>query len=291
MTEGDIPLGDAQNEKIEIDLLLQAIYLKYGYDFRSYAKASIRRRVRRHLAKTGLPSVSQMLHRTLYDPTYFEGLLLNLTINVTEMFRDPLFFKTLREVLPGLMKEPRPRVWHAGCASGEEVYAMAILLREEGFSGNCRIYATDANDAVLDTACKGIFPLSQMKTNTRNYQQSGGRAVFASYYTARYGNALMHQDLKQNILFSNHNLTTDGVFGEMDLILCRNVLIYFNRELQDRVLELFWDSLAPGGILCLGARESVRFSPIGHRFETISKAHKIYRKRSGREGSHAAGTH
>jgi len=268
------------NQRIEIDLLLEAIYIKYGYDFRNYSKASIRRRVRRHLSKSGLSNVSEMLHRVLYEPAFFDKLLLDLTINVTEMFRDPDFFKGLRDlVLPDLNSKSFVKVWHAGCATGEEVYSMAILLREGGFYKNFQIYATDTNEAVLQSAAKGIFPLARMKEYTRNYIKAGGRAGFASYYTARYDHALMHQDLKENIVFSHHNLVTDGVFGEMNLILCRNVLIYFNRELQERVFKLFTDSLVPGGYLCLGSKESLRLSTVRSRFESLADKKKIYRKK------------
>ena len=271
---------NADNQKIEIDLLLEAVYLKYGYDFRNYSKASVRRRVRHHLKKSGLSTVSEMLHKVLYDRLFFEKLLLDLTINVTEMFRDPDFFKVLREtVLRELRGKDFIKVWHAGCATGEEVYSMAILLREVGFYKNFRIYATDTNAAVLETARQGIFPLEKMKDYTRNYIRSGGCAAFASYYTARYKHALIHQDLKKNIVFSHHNLVTDGVFGEMDLILCRNVLIYFNRVLQDRVLQLFRDSLDCQGFLCLGPKETIRFSTVNHGFDRVAETQRIYRKK------------
>lgn len=279
------PMDDnGQNQRIEIDLLLDAIYLKYGYDFRNYSKASVRRRVRHHLKKSGLGSVSEMQHHVLYDRNFFEKLLLDLTINVTEMFRDPAFFKTLREtVLARLKGQSFIKVWHAGCATGEEVYSMAVLLREEGYYKNFRIYATDTNEEVLEAARKGIFPLARMKDYTRNYIKSGGRGAFASYYTARYDHALIHHDLRKNIVFSHHNLVTDSVFGEMDIILCRNVLIYFNQTLQDRVLQLFRDSLAEGGFLCLGSKETIRFSSVSDDFQHVDTAQKIYRKRDGRE--------
>ncbi len=215
----------------------------------------------------------------MYEPAFFDKLLLDLTINVTEMFRDPDYFKILRKVvLPSLKDKKFVKVWHAGCATGEEVYSMVILLREGGFYKNFQIYATDTNEAVLKSAGKGIFPLARMKEYTRNYIKAGGRAGFASYYTARYDHALMHHDLKENIVFSHHNLVTDGVFGEMDLILCRNVLIYFNRELQERVLQLFLDSLADGGFLCLGSKESLQFSTVNPHFEIVAGKNKIYRK-------------
>ena len=269
-----------KNEKIEIDLLLQAIYRKYGYDFRNYAKASVRRRVRHRLSLSGLKTISEMTHTLLYDQQFFEILLLDLSINVTEMFRDPTFFKALRKaVLPELKREPCLKVWHAGCASGEEAYSMAILLKEEGLYKTARIYATDANEIMLAKAKKGIFPIDRMKLYTRNYINAGGPVSFSNYYTSRYDHAVMDNALKANIVFSDHNLVTDGVFGEMDLILCRNVLIYFNRELQDHVFELFWQSLRPGGFLCLGSKESIHFSKYADDFESAVKGEKIYQKK------------
>ncbi len=267
------------NEKIEFNLLLQAIYWKYGYDFRNYAKASIRRRIRHRLSRSGLKTISEMQHRLLNDKQFFETLLLDLTINVTEMFRDPSFFKTLREtVIPELKKQPFVKVWHAGCSSGEEVYSTAILLKEEGFDKNVLIYATDVNEVVLGKAKKGVFAIDRMKDYTRNYRNAGGLASFADYYTARYDHAIMDSSLKKNIVFSDHNLVTDDVFGEMDLIICRNVIIYFNRELQERVFRLFWDSLCSGGFLCLGSKETIRFSAYSDDFENVTEGEKIYRK-------------
>ena len=268
-----------ENEKIEFDLILQAIYQKYGYDFRDYAKASIRRRLRYRLSQSNLKSISEMQHKLLHDKKFFDTLLLDLTINVTEMFRDPSFFKTLREiVIPELKKQPFIKVWHAGCSSGEEIYSTAILLKENGMYESSLIYATDANDAVLDKAKSGIFAIDKMKDYTINYRKSGGLASFADYYTARYDNAIMDNSLKKNIVFSNHNLVTDSVFGEMDMILCRNVLIYFNRELQDRVFRLFRDSLGPGAFLCLGSKETIRFSSCSDDFENVAENEKIYRR-------------
>jgi chemotaxis protein methyltransferase CheR len=268
-----------ENEKIEFDLILQAIYEKYGYDFRDYAKASIRRRLRYRLTQSKLKTISEMQHKLLYDKEFFDSLLLDLTINVTEMFRDPSFFKTLREiVIPELNKQPFIKVWHAGCSSGEEIYSTAILLKENGMYESSQIYATDTNEVVLDKAKSGIFPIEKMKDFTANYRKAGGLASFADYYTARYDSAIMDNSLKKNIVFSNHNLVTDGVFGEMDMIMCRNVLIYFNRELQDRVFRLFMDSLRPGGFLCLGSKETIRFSSYSDNFENVAEKEKIYRR-------------
>ncbi len=268
-----------ENEKIEFDLILQAIYQKYGYDFRDYAKASIRRRLRYRLSQSNLKSISEMQHKLLHDKEFFDTLLLDLTINVTEMFRDPPFFKALREiVIPELKKQPFIKVWHAGCSSGEEIYSTAILLKENGIYESSLIYATDTNEVVLDKAKSGIFPIEKMKDFTVNYRSAGGLASFADYYTARYDNAIMDNSLKKNIVFSNHNLVTDSVFGEMDMIMCRNVLIYFNKKLQDRVFRLFRDSLRPGGLLCLGSKETVRFSSHSDNFENVAEKEKIYRR-------------
>ena len=269
----------SENEKIEFDLLLQAIYKKYGYDFRNYSKASIRRRIRRRFSRSGLKTISEMQHKLLNDKQFFEVLLLDLTVNVTEMFRDPSFFKMIRKtVIPELKKQPFIRVWHAGCSSGEEVYSTAILLNEEGLYKNTLIYATDVNEAVLDKAKKGIFSIDRMKDYTRNYRNAGGIASFADYYTARYDHAIMDNSLKKNIVFSDHNLVTDDVFGEMNLIICRNVLIYFSSELQERVFGLFWESLRSGGFLCLGSKETIRFSTYSDDFKNVAEGEKIYRK-------------
>lgn len=273
-----------ENEKIEIDLLIEAIYVKYGYDFRDYAKASLRRRVLQRLSRSNLKTISEMQHKLLYDQQFFETLLLDLTINVTEMFRDPSFFRAIRKsVIPKLKKRPFIKVWHAGCSSGEEIYSLVILLKEEGIEQITRVYATDTDQAVLQEAEKGIFPIGKMKHYSRNYIDAGGLSSFSDYYTAGYEHAIMSKALKRNIVFSDHNLVTDGVFGEMDLILCRNVLIYFNNELQDRVLGLFRESLCPGGFLCLGTKETIMFSKYSDDFEIIAERERIYRKKGERD--------
>ncbi len=275
------------NESIEIQLLLQAIYLKYGYDFRNYAKASIKRRILQRLSRSGLKSISEMQHRILYNEQFFSSTLLDLSINVTEMFREPSFFSAVRgKIIPILRKEPFIKVWHAGCATGEEVYSTAILLKEEGLYESSRIYATDFNQDVIKKAKDGIYPISSMKGYTRNYKKAGGLSSFADYYTARYDCAIMENSLKENIVFADHNLATDEVFGEMNLIFCRNVLIYFTRELQDRVIRLFRDSLCDGGFLCLGSKESIRFSEHSNDFEDVALGEKIYRKKKGLKADH-----
>ena len=269
-------------ENIEIQILLQAIYLRYGYDFRSYAKASIKRRILHTLSQSDLKSISEMQLKILYDEQFFSSLLLNLSINVTEIFRDPSFFRAVREkIIPILRREPFIKVWHAGCATGEEVYSMAILLREEGLYERAQIYATDFNQDAIKKAKDGIYSISRMKEYTQNYIKAGGLSSFADYYTAQYDNAIIDNSLKENIVFAGHNLATDGVFGEMNLILCRNVLIYFTRDLQNRVIRLFRDSLCDGGFLCLGSKESIRFSEYSNGFEDIALGEKIYKKSRG----------
>ena len=272
-------MNSTEIENIEVELLLEAIYQKYGYDFRQYSRASIKRRIMHRLSIAKYTSLSEMLGKVLYDVKFFETLLLDLSVNVTEMFRDPEFFKTLRnEVIPILKTYPYLKIWHAGCATGEEVYSFAILLKEEGLYNKSQIYATDFNELILYKAKQGIIPLDQIKQYTHNYQRAGGKESFANYYTAKYDSVLIDQSLKKNIVFSDHNLATDGVFGEMNLIMCRNTLIYFQKELQNRVIGLFKDSLCHLGFLCLGTKESLMFSEHEKCFDPVSKKTKIFRK-------------
>ena len=232
------------------------------------------------LAMSGITRVSEMQHKVLYDVSFFESLLLDFSINVTEMFRDPSFYRALRqEVIPVLRTYPYIKIWHAGCATGEEVYSMAILLKEEGLYERSQIYATDFNQVVLQKAKEGIFPIENIKEYTVNYQKAEGKESFSAYYTAKYDSVIINQALKKNILFADHNLVTDGVFGEMNLILCRNVLIYFDKTLQNRVIGLFYDSLCRNGFLCLGSKESLMFSDYNSGFEHVVKEEKIYRKK------------
>lgn len=269
-----------ETEDLEIQLLLEAIYLKYGYDFRDYARASVKRRILHRMNLSDLRNLAEMQHKVLYESEFFERLLLDLSINVTEMFRDPSFYQALRtEVLPMLKTYPFVKIWHAGCSTGEEAYSMAILLKEEGLYERAQIYATDFNDLVLQKAKEGIYPVESVKDYTLNYQRAGGKAAFVDYYTAHHHSIILDRSLKKNIVFANHNLETDGVFGEMHLILCRNVMIYFNRELQDRVIRLFHDSLCRHGILSLGSKESIRFSAHAKHFDDLVADEKIYRKR------------
>jgi len=266
-------------EELEIDLLLEAIQRRYGYDFRDYARASLRRKVRQLAATVGVGHISELVPRLLHEPELFSSVVGAFATPVTEMFRDPLFFKYLREVIvPYLKTWPFVRIWVAGCATGEEVYSLAILLREEGISERCTLFATDFVDPVLRNAREGIFPLRSMKTNIANYRRAGGRETLSNYYHADYDSVIMEADLKKNITFANHNLVTDGVFSEVHLILCRNVLIYFNSALQNRVLELFHSSLLHGGFLALGSKESLHHSACREKFQELEATWKVYRK-------------
>jgi len=266
-------------EDIEIQLLLDAIYKRYGHDFRNYARASIKRRIRNILGKENYSAISQIIAPVLYDESLFQKVIYDLSITVSEMFRDPEFFKALREqVVPYLKTHPFIKIWHAGCATGEEVYSLAIVLKEEAFYDRSTIFATDFNDVALGRAKDGIYPLERMKEFTANYQRSGGTGSFSQYYTAGYDAAILEPSLRKNIAFANHNLVTDGVFSEVHFILCRNVLIYFDKTLQNRVLNLFRDSLAYGGVLALGSKETLQFTEAARDFKTLSQKWKIYQK-------------
>lgn len=272
-------------EDIEINLLLEAIFQRYGYDFRNYAKASIKRRILAFMSvnpkiiKSKDTNISQLIKRILYDEDLFQDLLQCFSITVTEMFRDPELFKVLREkVIPYLKTFPHVRIWHAGCSSGEEVYSMAIILKEEGLYDKTTIYATDFNDEALENAQKGIYKLESGKDFSKNYQKSGGEKSLASYYHAEYDAMIFDKSLIKNVTFSNHNLVLDGSFGEMHLILCRNVLIYFDKTLQNRIFNLFDESLCDNGFLILGSKESLRFSKVEKDFSVLDTKWKIYQK-------------
>ena len=268
-----------ENEEIEIELLVEAINRKYGYDFRNYAKASLRRRIMHRFAIEDFANISVMQHRVLNDEKLLEKLLLDLSINTTEMFRDPFFYRALRtEIFPLLKQYPSIKIWHAGCSTGEEVYSTAILMKEEGLYDRATVYATDFNEMVLKKAKEGIFPIDTMKKFTSNYQDAGGREEFSEYYVSKGPAVIMNGALKENIVFADHNLVTDSVFGEMNLIMCRNVFIYFNNKLQDHVIRLFRDSLAQRGILCLGSRETIEFSKYASSFRALVKKEQIYKK-------------
>ena len=266
-------------EKIEIDLLLEAIFKKYGYDFRHYSRASIERRVRQFLPKSGCQSIPEMIERLLRDEAFFTNMVRDFSITVTEMFRDPTVYASLREnVVPLLKTHPFIRIWHAGCATGEEAYSLAILLKETGLYDRATIFVTDFNDAALEKARNGVYTAEKIKEGTKNYLAAGGQHSFSDYYRARYDAVAVDSSLRKNMTFANYNLVTDGVFGEMHLILCRNVLIYFDRELQNRVFKLFSESLVHGGFLCLGTKETTDFSTSSLQFEAVDKKAKIYKK-------------
>ncbi|MFK7861001.1 MAG: protein-glutamate O-methyltransferase CheR [Granulosicoccus sp.] len=266
-------------EEIELDVLCEAIYRYYGFDFREYARSSLRRRVRNLLELEKLPSVSALQDRILHDKQIMERFLLNLSINVTSMFRDPGMYLSLRRnVVPMLQTYPSVRVWHAGCSSGEEAYSMSILLEEEGLKKQCKIYATDFNEAIIKKAQSGVIPLSVMREYTGNYQRAGGKKSFSDYYTAKYDNAIISPALRTPIIFSRHNLAIDGSFNEFNLIVCRNVMIYFNDDLRIRVLQLLHNSLCRFGILVLGNKESLRFTPLEKHYKELDGPNRIYQR-------------
>jgi chemotaxis protein methyltransferase CheR len=266
-------------EEIELSLLLEGIFRQYGFDFREYAPASLRRRVWRRIHAEGLSTISGLQDRLLHDPACMERLLLDLSINVTAMFRDPGFYSAFRQkVVPMLRTYAFTRIWIAGCSTGEEVYSLAILLLEEGLYDRTRIYATDINEAVLGQARAGVFPLDKMREYTQNYINAGGSRPFSEYYLAKYDGAQFQRSLIDNVVFAQHNLVSDRSFNEFNVIVCRNVMIYFDRTLQERVHRLFYESLVTFGILGLGHRESIRQSPYEARYEDLEPVEKLYRK-------------
>ncbi|GFO56906.1 chemotaxis protein CheR [Geomonas sp. Red276] len=267
---------------IEMELLLEGVARVYGYDFTGYAEASLRRRMLQWLADSPFGTFAEAQPRLLREPHLFEGLLRGLTVNVSEMFRDPWVFRAIRElVVPHLKTYPFVKAWVAGCATGEEAYSLAILFREEGLAGHYRIYATDLNPYVLEKAKEGVLPLREMRRYTGNYQKSGGRSSFSDYYTAGYDRALIDPSLREEIVFASHNLGVDAAFGEMQLVLCRNVLIYFKRQLKGRVLSLLDSCVPPGGFLCLGTKETLEGYPQGPHYLEVEPQTRIYRKRYG----------
>ena len=266
-------------EEIELSLLLEGVFRQYGFDFREYAPASLRRRVWRRVFAEGLQTISALQDKLLHDPGCMERLLLDLSINVTAMFRDPAFYVAFREkVVPALRTYPFTRIWVAGCSTGEEVYSLAILLQEEGLYERTRLYATDINEHALATARAGVFPLDRMKEYTQNYIRAGGKREFSEYYVAAYDNAQFSRALTENVVFARHNLAMDRGFNEFNVIVCRNVLIYFDRTLQDDVHGLFYESLGMFGILALGHKESIRFTAYADRYEEVDADERVYRK-------------
>lgn len=265
---------------IELQLLIDAIYLKYHYDFRGYARASLKRRLRTAMGRFGCSTLSLLQDKVLHEPATFPLLLSYLTVQVSEMFRDPAYFQALRaRVIPLLRTYPSLRVWVAGCSSGEEVYSLAILLREEGLLPRALIYATDINPQALEQAEAGVYAVDRVAGFSENYRKAGGRASLSEYYTAAYGRAVFDKSLRENVVFSDHSLATDSVFAEVQLVSCRNVLIYFDRALQDRAVGLFRDALVRRGFLGIGAKESLRFSVHTEAFDELVRHERIYQKR------------
>ena len=264
-------------EDVEISLLLEGVYRHYGYDFRDYAMTSLRRRLRQAADEERVSTISALQDRVLHDPRALQRLVLALSVNVTSMFRDPAFYRALRErVVPLLRTYPKVRIWHAGCATGEEVYSFAIMLEEEGLYERSHIYATDMNESVLTRAAAGEYPLSALRDGAANYGRSGGGRPFSTYYADSDGVGVLREGLRRNIVFAQHNLVTDRSFNEFNVVFCRNVLIYFNRDLQDRVHRLLFQSLMRFGFLALGAKETVQFSPHERAYQDLGE--RVYRK-------------
>jgi len=266
-------------EEIEFELLLEGIFRQWGFDFRNYAPSSLRRRVMNFMRSEHINSISALQDRVLHDQDWLNRFLYSLSVNVSAIFRDPVFYRVFRkEVVPLLRTYPFLRIWLAGVSMGEEVYSLAILLYEEGLYDRCRIYATDINDAVLKKAKEGIYPLDLMQSYTSNYIKAGGDRDFSNYYTAAYDRAIFKSSLRENVVFAQHNLVGDASFNEFHVILCRNVMIYFNSELQANVHHLLYESLVMFGILGLGAKETLKFSPHEHAYEEIDKTAKLFRR-------------
>ena len=266
-------------EEIELQLLLEGIFRHYGFDFRNYAMSSLRRRVRNFMRDEDIGTISLLQDRLLHDRAWMDRFLYALSVNVSAMFRDPPFYRTFRkEVIPLLRTYPFIRIWLAGVSMGEEVYSLAILLQEEGLYDRCRIYATDINDAVLKKAKEGIYQLELMQTYTNNYIRAGGTRSFSDYYTAAYDRVILKSSLRDNVVFAQHNLASDASFNEFHVILCRNVMIYFNSQLQSQVHHLLHDSLVMFGILGLGSKETMKFSPYEHAYQEIDNTSRLYRR-------------
>jgi chemotaxis protein methyltransferase CheR len=275
----DLARASDDLERIEVQLLLEAIYQHYGFDFRGYALGSLKRRLWRRAIGEKVETLSALQDKVLHDPAVMERLLLDLSINVTAMFRDPTFFRAFREkVVPLLRTYPFVRIWNAGCSTGEETYSLAIVLKEEGLYDRTRLYATDINDRVLEKARAGSFPLEKMREFTENYLRAGGSDEFSRYYTVEGHTARFTSELCEQVVFAQHNLVSDAPFNEFNVIVCRNVMIYFGKTLQDRVHELLYDSLDTLGVLALGHKESIRFTRYEERYEALDPQEKLYRK-------------
>ncbi|OLE96580.1 MAG: chemotaxis protein CheR, partial [Cyanobacteria bacterium 13_1_20CM_4_61_6] len=268
MTTAMLEASQSCIDEVEVDLLLEAVCRIRGVDFRDYARASVRRRIQNRLRAEKVPTMTRLLDKIVHDASCMDRFVTGLSVNVSTMFRDPGFFRALREhVFPLLRTSGYVRIWQPGCSMGEEVYSVAIMLAEEGLLSRCRIYATDINESALQKAREGIYPLDSMQLCTQNYIQAGGTRAFSEYYTAAYDNAIFTPALREQVVFAKHNLATDGPFNEFSLILCRNVLIYFNRALQDRVHRLLYDSLANFGVLGVGAKETLSLTALADRYE------------------------
>lgn len=279
--DNNIPVDreNSDTRDIELDLLLQAVYLKYGYDFRNYSKAHLKRRINHRLRLSEMNTISELQSKVLWDQDFYRVFLQDLSINVTEMFRDPAFYLAFRKkVISDLKTYAHIKIWHAGCSTGEEVYSLAIILKEENLLSRVRIYATDINKSALETAKQGIYSKKEIELYSKNYLDAGGKGRLSDFYTSKYGSVLFDKSLSKNIVFADHNLVTDGVFAEVNLIFCRNVLIYFDKFLQNKVFHLFFNSLARRGFLCLGTKESLAFTDLENSFETIDESMKIYKK-------------
>lgn len=275
-------MSNEEIETIELELFVHGLNQAYGIDFTQYAKASFKRRVHNYITTHKIPTITTLLSMALHDKEFAENLISSISVTTSEMFRDPAVFNFIRhEVIPYLKTFPSIRVWHAACANGEEVYSLAILLKEEGIYDRCTIYATDFNEVALENARKGIFPLKHIKEYTKNYQRAGGKATLSDYYHAKYDHVIFDKELMKNVTFQHHNLTADSVFIDAQFILCRNAMIYFNSKLQDRVLSLFDESLEVGGVLCLGSKESLKFSSVSEKFKFMDEHFKIYQKQRG----------
>ena len=270
-----------QTSNLELKMLLEAIFQKYHYDFRGYSQASLKRRLKQALLHFGCETYSLLQHRILHEPEMLPELLSFLTIQVSELFRDPAYYKAIREsVVPHLKTYPSLKIWVAGCSAGEELYSLAILFREEGLESRTIFYATDINPRALERAEAGVYELERLQQFTENHQLSGGKTSLSDYYTAAYGAAVFDKTLRQRVVFSDHSLVTDSVFAEVQFVSCRNVLIYFDRLLQDRCVALFKDSLSRQGFLGLGSKESLRFSASAEDFHEFDRMARIYQKRA-----------
>lgn len=268
----------------DFEMLLADINTTYGYDLSDYSKASLKRRIKRVIDKEGLPSMAELRYKIINEEDFMNFFLEEITVNVTEMFRDPETYKMIRKkIIPQLATYPIIRIWCAGCSTGEEVYSLAILLEEEGLLDRSIIYATDINQSVLATAKEGIFPISKMKDFSRNYIEANGKSEFSNYYVAHYDKVKFKDYLRNKMVFAVHNLVTDHTFNVFDMIMCRNVMIYFNRDLQSRVLQLFTESLVDFGFLALGTKESIRFLEGEEKYKLIQKSQKLWRKKGEHE--------